>query len=284
MDRLSEQEFQQLLSQEAKPCVSVYLPTNPAGADSQQDTLRLKNLLQAAEQQLVQQGHRAADVREWLRPGRQLLSDQPFWAGRSEGLAVFISPQKSYFYRLPYRFDESLNVGNRVAVKSLLPLLGGQGHFYILAISQNKVRLLKATRDEFKELDLAIPQDMTSALNYDQPQEISQAHSASAGRGKQAAVFHGQGGGPDASKEELQQYCRMIDTAVQAAVRDQPGPLVLAGVEYVLSIYRNGSSYDRLVADSLQGNTDRLTPHELHAQAWPIAQVALQEPRAEAMR
>ncbi|MDH3718542.1 MAG: hypothetical protein OES79_10525 [Planctomycetota bacterium] len=285
MDNLSEREFRNLLSLETQPCTSIYLPTNPAGEDSQQDRLRLKNFLQAAEQQLVQQDHRAAEVRQWLQPARDLLTDQPFWTARSHGLAVFISPQQSRFYRLPHRFDESLTVGDRAYIKPLLPLYIGNGDFYILAISQNKVRFLKARRDEFEELALAaLPKDIEEALNYDGPQEVAQAHTASAGRGKQAAVFHGQGGRPDASKEELQQYCRLIDVAVQAILRDQPGPLVLAGVDYVLSIYRSGSSYDRIVEQSVSGNTDHLAAHELHARAWPVAQPALHQPRDEAVR
>jgi hypothetical protein len=285
MDKLSEREFQHLLSLETQPCVSVYLPTNPAGEDSQQDPLRLKNLLQRAEQQLIQEGHRAADVRCWLQPARDVLTDQPFWTARSDGLAVFIWPRQSRLYRLPHRFDESLTVGDRVHIKPLLPLYGGNGHFYLLAVSQNKVRFLKGTRDDFEELELAaLPKDIVEALNYDRPQEVSQAHSASAGRGKQAAVFHGQGGRPDASKEELEQYCRLIDEAVQATLRDQPGPLVLAGVEYVLSIYRSRSSYDRIVAQSVSGNADHLPAHELHARAWPVAEAALQQPRDDAVR
>ncbi len=285
MDNLSDREFQNLLALQVQPCVSVYLPTNPAGEDSQQDALRLKNLLQAAEQQLVEQGHRGAEVRKWLQAARDLSTDQPFWTARSQGLAVFISPQQSTAYRLPQRFEESLTVGDRVHITPLLPLSSANGHFYILAISQNKVRFLRATRHEFVELDLPeLPANMEEALNYDQPQEISQTHSASAGRGKQAAVFHGQGGRPDEAKEELEQFCRLIEAAVRPALRDQPGPLVLAGVDYVTSLYRSRSSYPQIVEPGLSGNTDYLTAHQLHQQAWPVVAAALEQPRAEAIR
>jgi hypothetical protein len=53
-------------------------------------------------------------------------------------------------------------------MKPLLPLLSGDGQFYILALSQNGVRLLQGTRYSVSEVELEdIPGDLAETLRHD---------------------------------------------------------------------------------------------------------------------
>lgn len=61
----------------------------------------------------------------------------------------------------------------------LLPLLSGDGRFYILALSQNELRLLQATRYSVSEVDLeGVPESLSTALRYDVPEESLQWHTS----------------------------------------------------------------------------------------------------------
>jgi hypothetical protein len=260
------------------------MPTHVAGEQGQQDPVRLKNLLQAAEEQLSGQWLRAAESRKLLEAARSSPSDAPFWTARSHGLAMFIAPDVLLRYRLPVKLDELVIVNRRFHVKPLLPLLSGADRFFVLALSQKRVRIFEASRDAIHQLDVAgLPTDMETALNYAGADRGLQVHSAMRGAlGKQAAVFHGQGGQADSHKDDLSQYFRMIDAALQPALREESAPLLLAGVEYLLPIYREVSSYPRLAEAELVGNCDYLTDHQIHQRVWPLMAPTFQAARETA--
>jgi hypothetical protein len=56
------------------PCVSIFMLTHCKGPETQQDTIRLKNLIREAEQQLVELEVRPAEARDRLAPAGALLA------------------------------------------------------------------------------------------------------------------------------------------------------------------------------------------------------------------
>lgn len=274
METITTTEVERLVNDPSNRCVSIYLPVIPLGAEAQQNPIRLKNLLQQAEDRLVAKGTRAPEAREMLKPGRDLLTDEAFWRQQSRGLAVFASPELFRCYRVPGTFEESVRVARRFRVRPLLPLLEGGRHYFILALSEKHVRLLRATRYAVEELQVeGLPPNLEEALAYDTPEESAQYHTALGGRvGKQAAVFHGQGGEPDAAKDELQQYFHLVDAALHEVLREEQAPLVLAAVEASVGLYRKVNTYDHLAERAIQGSPDLLSPAELHQCATRLMQ------------
>jgi hypothetical protein len=61
---------------------------------------------------------------------------------------MFSAPDVFRHYRLPFPFQEFVVVTERFHVKPLLPLLSGDGQFYLLALSQNGVRVLQGTHGQ----------------------------------------------------------------------------------------------------------------------------------------
>jgi hypothetical protein len=165
MQLLTRQELKTLFEQRGEACVSLYMTTHRAGADVQQDPIRLKNLLREAEVTLNTMGLRSPEAGELLEPAQDLLGDSEFWQHQSEGLALFLSSRSFNAYRLPFEFEELVVVTNRFHVKPLLPLLSGDGRFYVLALSQNEVRLLQGTRYSVDEIELEdVPKSLVEAL------------------------------------------------------------------------------------------------------------------------
>jgi hypothetical protein len=177
------------------------------------------------------------------------------------------------------RFQELLVVGERFHVKPLLPLLAGDGRFYILALSQNAVRLFEATRSSVAELPLDVPQRLDETLRPGQATSSLQAHSPMA---TGTTVFHGQGGGGEELKENLLRFFRRIDRGVQPVLLGDTAPLVLAGVDYLLPIYREASRYPHLLLQGIAGNPEALRPEELHARAWALLEPHFAEARVRA--
>jgi hypothetical protein len=262
----------------------MFVPTHAAGRDGRQDVLRLKNLLGRAERELVDQGMRSPQAKILLAPVRSLLDDPVFWERRGSGLAVFVRDGLFEKFRVPLSLKEAVVVNRRFQVKPLLPLLGANDRFFILAFSQNRVRLLEGRQYDIRAVDVAgLPKNMHEALNYDTNEPTAQVHSTTRGEpGKQTAVFHVQGSERDVSKEDLAHYFREIDAALRQPLRDQRVPLFLAGVQYLLPIYREVSSYAHIAEEELPGNPDRLGEQELHDKVWPLMKKFVDGARAQA--
>jgi hypothetical protein len=221
-------------------------------------------------------GLRSPGVQEFLEPGLKLLEDIPFWQDQSDGLAVFLAPEVFHYYRLPLSFEELVVVGDRFHLKPLLPLLSGDGRFYVLALSQNEVRLLQGSQYCVDKIELKeVPKSLAETLKYDEPLKQLQYHSgtpSSAGKTKSSVIFHGQGVGADDKDTNILRYFQQINKGISELFESEESPLVLAGVEYLLPIYREANTYPHLVKEGITGNPEVFDEKELHTQAWNIVQ------------
>ena len=169
----TREDLKALSQQQDESLVSIYLPTRPAGPETRENPIRFKNLLAAAESKLSERGFRASEARAMLEPAQQLVDDYDFWQHQSTGLALFISSSFSRSYRLPLDFEELVLVGPHFHLKPLVPLLSGDGRFYLLALSQNEIRLFQGTRHTFEEVMLTeqVPGSLAEALWYEDPEK-----------------------------------------------------------------------------------------------------------------
>src|SRR5690554_7169259 len=171
MDHVTKDDLTTLIDRQGKWCVSIYMPTVRAGTETQQNPIRFRNLLREAEERLVDLGMRAPEAQEMLKPLDDLQNDIHFWRHQSDGLAVFLCEGEVRSFRVPVDFRERVVVNERLYIKPLLPLFSGDGRFYILAISQDQIRLLEGTRDSVAEVELTgVPESMAEALWPDDPE------------------------------------------------------------------------------------------------------------------
>ncbi|MBD2432478.1 MULTISPECIES: hypothetical protein [Fischerella] len=287
MKLLSIDELKTLVEQPDGYCVSLYMPTIKLGAETQQNPIRFKNLMREAEEQLINSGLRAQDARDLLQPVQE-IDKYEFWQHQSDGLAIFISKNMFSYYCLPLNFAELVVVNDRFHLKPLLSLLTGDGQFYILALSQNQVRLFQGTRYSVNEIELEnVPQSLAEALKYDTADKQLQFHTGTpqAGGGDRAAIFHGHGAGNDEEKDNILRYFRLVNEGLQELLKNQQTPLVLAGVEYLFSIYKEANTYPHLMDEGVTGNPDELKAEELHSLAWKIVQPYFEQAQqADAVR
>ena len=287
MDILTRTELEQLMRQEQQWCVSIYMPTHRAGAETQQDPIRLKNLLGEAEKHLSARGVSTRDVQKMLEPVSKFLQDSYFWQHQSDGLAIFLSSDNVRSYRLPLNFEELVVVMDHFHIKPLLPLFTGDGQFYILALSQNEVRLLNGTRYSVSEVDIGqVVGSLDEAIPSDDHQVNLQLHSSGAAggmTGEGSVTFHGQGGGSESAKNDILRYFRLVADGLTEYFQGEKVPLVLAGVEYLLPIYKEANTYPNLIDMGIKGNPDLLSAEELHKCAWDIIGPLFQATQEEAV-
>ena len=267
-------------------CVSLFMPTHRGAPDTRQDPIRLKTLTKEAESRLLALGRTPAQAKEMLKPLRELPAQDGFWTRQQDGLAVFLASDLFYFLPLPLQVPELISVSESFEVSPMMPLFTAGGHFYVLALSRNRVRLFRGTSKSFDEItNPAIPQSVDDALKYDVRESQLQVHSGAGGSagGKEGSVFTGQGIGVDDEEDRTHEFLLMVDKGVRHALPYDHAPLVLAAVSELAAAYRHLNKYPVLLDQSVVGNPDRLKPHELHAATWDIARSYFERDQKQAM-
>jgi hypothetical protein len=280
-------ELKELVQVKGGPCVSIFMPTHRVGAQVQQNPIRLKNLLKESEQQLISLGTRQTEARELLRPAHELLGNGIFWRQQADGLAVFVSPDIFRTYTLPMQFKELSVATDRFHLKPLLSLFSEDGRFFVLALSQKDLRLLECTRYGVNVVELeGVPRSMDEALKYDDPEKQLQFYTGTqsyGGQGKRPALFHGTGPNADDKKSDIWRYCILINSGLHKLLREEQTPLILAGVDYLLPIYREANSYAHILEGGVTGNPELLSAEELHEKAWEIVHPHFQKNLQDAL-
>lgn len=285
MRAFTYQDLSVLLNASAQPAVSIYLPVHRMGSEIQQDPILFKNLLKAAAEKLKTRFPQAVDADELLAPAAGLLDDYSFWQNQLDGLAVFIAPGELIVHRLPFVFEAQTYVGDFFYVTPLIPLLTQDGRFFLLALSQNQVHLYQGSSMGLSEIDLGeAPTSLPEALRFDDPEAFLQWHTGtSQGMGDRSAMYFGQGGIEQDDGKNILRFFNQLRDGVAAALAEATQPLLLAGVEYLLPIYRQANTYPYLLEPAIPGNPEEKSLEELHAQAWELVAPVFEQEKFAAL-
>ncbi|MBD2295780.1 hypothetical protein H6G06_20450 [Anabaena sphaerica FACHB-251] len=289
MALLSIDELKTLVENPQSPSVSVYMPTQKAGAEIRQNPIRFKNLIREAEQRLEAMGIRHTEAVNFLQPAMELDRGN-FWEHQDQGLVIFISPNLFRYYCLPVEFPELVVVNEQFHIKPLLNLINNDGKFYVLALSQKDVKFFAGTGYSLNEVQVEnMPPNLEAALLEDNIQKGVQ-HRIATSKGGTANPFqhpgsvHGQGS-PDQDKHQtdILQFCYAVDEALHEKLRDEKAPLVLAGVEYLFPIYQEANTYPHLLEETINGNPEIINLEQLHDEAWRIVSPSFQQDKKAAI-
>jgi hypothetical protein len=244
--------------------VSLYLPTHRAGREVTQDPVRFRQLVARAAEEVAES--------ELLAAANRLIADRDFWAYGTDGLAVLAGVEGTTAIRLSDPVGELSVVSDRFHLKPLVAAMGRRVAFDVLALSRARARLVSVTGSRAAEVDVAgMPTSMAEALRFDDRERQIQSHSgARVGAGRVTATFHGQGGTDDARDADLERYLQQVDHAVADHRAGSTRPLVLAGVDEIVGIYRKHTRCGPLVDEHVAGNTDQLRTGELADRARPF--------------
>jgi len=275
MEIFSEANLKELVSyRDKRPCVSLYIPTLRAWPPAEQNEIRFKDVLQAAGGQLAAAGLRDTAISKLLEPARRLVSDRGFWQSQGDGLAMFLAPGFERYYRVPISLPEIAVVTNRFHLKPLLPLLT-DGQFLVLALSLKQVRLIQGTPQSVREVPIPNAPHSLEECVYKYiitPERLPDDYAgvSAQARAKGIGVMHSHAVDENEVKQRIWEYCRDVDKALHEPLRNQRVPLVLAGVDYILPMFRDASAYQHIVKESIVGNPDDTKDDELRQQAWKI--------------
>lgn len=237
-------------------CVSLYLPTTPITQDSGQSRIRLGNMVKAAMAQLETLGLNKRRIWPLQEQFEELLADDDFWSHQAHSLAILATPENIRTYRLANKLSEAVEVSDRFHLKPLLRAVTFAQAAYILAISENAVRLVEVSADlpAVSVKVPALPKDAASAVGK------STINDRTANSRIQ---------GMEGQKVRLTQYIRKADAALRPLLIHSDLPVVLAATQPVEALVRSVSNIP-FMADTILGSPDHLSEAELADAVRPV--------------
>lgn len=275
---LSTSDVAELVGSADGTCISIFLPTHRSGREVIQGAIHLKNLLKDVDFALAEKGMSQDEIQAYTQRLSALVTDEEFWQHQADGLALFACHGFHKVYKLPITVPVTQMVASSFLITPLLPLLASDGQFYILAVSENEVRLFDATRFSFQETTVeGLPTSMAEAIGGEEIEQDRNWSSGSSGSntdGVPLGISFGSGdeGSMERHKLDFKRYFDRVDTALSTTFKQRPAPVVLAGVAYLLPIYRQANNSGNLLEGEVHGSQDRATPESIHEAAWAVAE------------
>jgi hypothetical protein len=269
----TKEAFSGLASFRADVCISVFMPTHASGAEVNErlDNRSFKNMLQSLQHELSARGIHQDRIDNMLAPGYALLLQDDLWRNLSAGLAVFISEEKCTYLRVPFTLEQDTMIQDSFCLAPLVPLLTSEHYFYLLVLSKKQAKLYRADAFGMRNVPVKeMPDGIDDVVHFEEKEGKNLWRTGGRG-GKGGANFHGTGGGVPDEKTNIAMYLDEVDeTLMKEGLADEHVPLLLAGVEYMLPIFRQVSTYKHIAEQALTGNYEIENMNSLYEAAMAV--------------
>jgi hypothetical protein len=270
MRQITTEQLTKLVAVHESPCISLYQPTHRRHPENQQDPIRYRNLLVEIETSL-QENYPTRQVRTLMERLRSLARDDRFWNHRTEGLAIFGSPERFDLYELQRPVPELVFVADSFHTKPLIRILQSADRYQILCLNRREAKLYEGNRDALDQVELTeFPSTIKEALGdqLTEPQHMIGSYGVKGGGGG-TAVHHGHGSKQDEVEIDIVRFFRSIDRGIlEHHSRPSGLPLMLAALPEYHDPFRNVSYSPYLMGEGIMTNPDALSLDELRKEAW----------------
>ena len=270
---LTKDIFNQLAGYDNAPCVSILMPTNKAGVavNEQADMTAFKTALQQAEKMLKEKGTDEITIKSMLKPGYDLLREEAFWRSLNNGLAVFVADGFFKYVKLSAPFVQHVHVNSSFYVSPLVPFMVRHEYFYVLDLAKKFTRFYRA--DSFGIEHLAVeemPSGVDDVVHFEEKEGDKLYRTG--GRG-------GTDGAKPEEKENIAAYFKEVDNTIwQSHLNKEHVPLLLAGQDFLIPIYKSVSKYKEIWPEALTGNHHQQSDNELYEEAMKVMKPFFDKP------
>jgi hypothetical protein len=253
-------------------CVSIIMSTHKAGVEVNQhvDQKAFKTALLQVEKILVQRNTDPSLIKKVLRPGYGLVNDEAAWLNMHNGLAVYIAGDFMKFLRLPGTVNQEVVVNGSFSVMQLVPFMVRPEYFYLLDLNKRNCRFFRADYFGIEYIPVEeMPNAVDDVVHFENKDDQKLFRLSS--NGAKAANYHGIGSGKPDDKENIALYLEEVDdTLWQTHLHATNVPLLLAGLEYQVPIYRSVSKYNNIWPEALIGNHQFDEPETIYKKAMQV--------------
>lgn len=220
--------------------LSIYLPTTPISRYVNENRIRFKTLADEAADRALAAGFASAE--QARAAFAAMADDYVFWSNQAHGLAVFSMDGVVTAVRLGYPVAESVEIGDRLHLKPMLPALDPK-LMWVLTISDDGAQLYRTRQNRtLEEVDAP---GMPESLRLEMGDLIERP------RGETNRLTSGEG-----YAVRQRQFLKAIDEAVEPVMRGSGMPLVVVATQEQFGVYRALNTYPLLAANIARSPVD----------------------------
>ena len=261
MHQITTEQLTRLIAAHEPPCISLYQPTHRRHPENQQDPIRYRNLLVELETSLREK-YPTRQVRTILEKFHSLSATTRFWNHRTDGLAIFSSPERFELFELQRPIRELLVVADSFHTKPLIRILQSADRYQILCLNRHEAKLYEGNRDALDPVELTnVPSTIADVLGDERspPTQMVGSYGTRTGGGG-TAVHHGHGPQTDMVEADMLKFFRAVDRGIlEHHSRPSGLPLMLAALPEYHQPFREVSHNPLLMGDGIMVNPDALS-------------------------
>ena len=229
-------------------CITIIATTHRTKPDYLDDGLRLKNLIKEAEDRIMADTTKrnATALLEKLNK----LASSIDHSKNLESLMLFVNDEIAEFTRLPIKVEDRVVIDDTFATRDLIRAMHLETHYYILVLSQDKIRLIEAMNDK-------IIQEIGNPFPFENTQFFSKNRAAGAIASKQTSL--------------IAEYFNQADKLVNEVRKNNPLPVLICGLEenhneYIKIADKKHSIYDVFLDKNKINDAD----HSIVEESWEV--------------
>ncbi len=189
-------------------CITIIMTTHQTKPDYLNDGLRLKNLIKEVETRLMADLDKTDATK--LLGKVNLLAGSIDHSQNIESLMLFVNEDIAEFIRLPIKVEDRVVIDETFATRDLMRTIHLETHYYIMVLSQDKIRLIEAMNGKaIKEFGKPFPIENTQYFSK------NRAENAIASR----------------QTNLIAEFFNQADKDVNALRRSNPLPVFICGLE-----------------------------------------------------
>jgi len=271
------------------PKISLYLPMEVRGAETQQNPIRLKNALAKARDLMEETGIGGREIEDLTAAAQARIEDFDFWQHQEKGLAVLIDAEGTEWIKLPAEVEEIALVSERFYLRPLIRIFADPGEGYLLSVTRDAARLYALTRHAIDETEVENLPDgiekFRGMSDYDGDVGFHANASGSSGGGAEGVPqYHSLGPSPDEQAEaELDDYLTAVAKAVDHRLAGSAAPLVIAAEPRAYGHLAGKLHYRGLTDEHIGADPVSRSEKELHEEAWRIIEAHADGGRGDAL-
>lgn len=258
---INRQDLKQLKSLTPVPALSILLPTHRTSPDNKQDPIVVKNLVSEAKTRLGEE-YSQRELEPLLKNLDNLVETIDYSYGLC-GLALYVSHDFAKLYYLAFPVQARVVIDKTFATRDLVYGLHRQLQYWVLLLSRGSSRLLAGTGDILEEVE---DDYFTLAMTGPGGTEALPADTDSSYR-----------------DDRQRRFIQEVDRAFGTYNEGENLPLVVGGVDRLVSFFQEVSQHSAAIAGTLLGNFDRASISELTPQVWEIMQTVREAKQNQAL-
>ncbi|MCG2418922.1 hypothetical protein K8089_07795 [Aequorivita sp. F47161] len=229
-------------------CITIIATTHRTKPDYLNDGLRLKNLIKQAEDRLMADTSKrnAKSLIEKLNK----LAAQIDHSKNLESLMLFVNDEIGEYTRLPIKVEDRVVIDETFATRDLVRAMHLETNYYILVLSQEKIRLIEAMND-------TIVREVGTPFPFENTQFFSKNRAANAMAAKQTSL--------------IAEYFNQADKMVNEVRKRNPLPVLICGLEENHNEYLKIADNKRSIFNVfLDKNKINDAAHSIVEESWEL--------------